>query len=201
MCIRDRGKPVIPICQPGQVIQVKNVLKSFLRNKLVKLLFPPVVVTNKRDLKKMFQRLQDLSLEYGEDVNEEDNDDEAIHTKSRSYCRNKKAENSKKKSPKSNKKPKRKKQKFFTSWFTWGISITIGISFGCCVTYFVTAAYEHQTVKSLSLRPSISVSYTHLDVYKRQPFEWVVLEILLKWDDLFQYQIYSFSNSHKSPLE
>ena len=91
----SQGKPVIPICQPGQVIQVKNVLKSFLRNKLVKLLFPPVVVTNKRDLKKMFQRLQDLSLEYGEDVNEEDNDDEAIHTKSRSYCRNKKAENSK----------------------------------------------------------------------------------------------------------
>nr|5WLP_A Chain A, Autophagy-related protein 32 [Saccharomyces cerevisiae S288C] len=63
----SQGKPVIPICQPGQVIQVKNVLKSFLRNKLVKLLFPPVVVTNKRDLKKMFQRLQDLSLEYGED--------------------------------------------------------------------------------------------------------------------------------------
>lgn len=159
----SQGKPVIPICQPGQVIQVKNVLKSFLRNKLVKLLFPPVVVTNKRDLKKMFQRLQDLSLEYGEDVNEEDNDDEAIHTKSRSYCRNKKAENSKKKSPKSNKKPKRKKQKFFTSWFTWGISITIGISFGCCVTYFVTAAYEHQTVKSLSLRPSILASLLSLD--------------------------------------
>lgn len=47
----------------------------------------------------MFQRLQDLSLEYGEDVNEEDNDDEAIHTKSRSYCRNKKSRKLKKRNP------------------------------------------------------------------------------------------------------
>ncbi|QHS73876.1 mitophagy protein ATG32 [Saccharomyces paradoxus] len=159
----SQGKPIIPICQPGQVIQVKNVLKSFLRNKLVKLLFPPVVVANKRDLKKMFQRLQDLSLEYAEDVNEEGNDDEGIRAKSRSYYRNKKADSSKRKSPKSNKKPKKKKQRFFTSWFSWGISITIGISFGCCVTYFVTAAYEHQTVKSLNLRSSIFASLLSLD--------------------------------------
>lgn len=157
----SQGKPIIPICQPGQTIQVKNVLKSFLRNKLIKLLFPPVVVTNRKDLKKMFQRLQDLSLEYAEDENEEGDDDET--TKSRSYYRYKKANNSKRKSPKSNKKPKKKKQRFFTSWFTWGISITIGISFGCCVTYFVTAAYDHQTVKSLSLRSSLLTSMLSLD--------------------------------------
>ncbi|CAI4064362.1 mitophagy protein ATG32 SKDI_09G0240 [Saccharomyces kudriavzevii IFO 1802] len=163
----SQGKPIIPICQPGQTIQVKNVLKSFLRNKLIKLLYPPVVVTNRRDLKKMFQRLQDLSLEYAEDGDndDEDNDDEIIHTNSRSYYRNKKANSSKKKSFKSNKKPKKKKQRSLTRWFTWGVSITIGISFGCCVTYFATAAYDHQTGKSFNLRSSILTSLLSLDSY------------------------------------
>ncbi|EJS43341.1 ecm37p [Saccharomyces arboricola H-6] len=160
----SQGKPIIPICQPGQTIKVKNVLKSFLKNKLIKLLYPPVVVTNRRDLKKMFQRLQDLSLEYMEDENgDEDDDDEIIRTTSRPYYRNKKACNSKNKSSKSNKKSKKKKGRSLTRWFTWGVSITIGISFGCCVTYFVTTAYDHQTAKYFNLRSSILTSLLSLE--------------------------------------
>lgn len=162
-----QGKPIIPICQPGQTIQVKNVLKSFLKNSLIKLLYPPVVATNRKDLKKMFQRLQDLSLEYVEDEKnedeDEDNDDEIIQPYSRSYYRSKKGGSSKKKSSKSNKKSKKKKQRSSTRWFTWGVSITIGISFGCCVTYFVTAAYDHQTIRSLNSRSSFFASFLSLD--------------------------------------
>ncbi|CAI4065484.1 hypothetical protein SUVZ_09G0230 [Saccharomyces uvarum] len=162
-----QGKPIIPICQPGQTIQVKNVLKSFLKNSLIKLLYPPVVATNRKDLKKMFQRLQDLSLEYVEEEKnedeDEDNDDEIIQTNSRSYYRNKKGGSSKKKSSKSNKKSKKKKQRSSTRWFTWGVSITIGISFGCCVTYFVTAAYDQQTIRSFNSRSSLLASLLSLD--------------------------------------
>lgn len=162
-----QGKPIIPICQPGQTIQVKNVLKSFLKNSLIKLLYPPVVVTNRKDMKKMFERLQDLSLEYVQDENnegqDEDNDDETIQTYSRSYNRNKRAGSSKRKSSKSSKKSKKKKQRSSTKWFTWGVSITIGISFGCCVTYFVTAAYDHQTIRSFNSRSSLLASFLSLD--------------------------------------
>ncbi|CCH61262.1 hypothetical protein TBLA_0E02090 [Henningerozyma blattae CBS 6284] len=54
-------KPIIPICEKGQINEVKNILKPYIKTKDLSLLYPPIVGTNRDGMNTLYLHLNDLS--------------------------------------------------------------------------------------------------------------------------------------------
>lgn len=149
VCQCTPTRPVIPVCQTGQHQQVRNVLESLLKSKLISLLYPPVVISNHSDLNNMFKFLQDLSRTISDNSDDEDEDCELDKQVKKSYLRKKKKTTSVDRS-----KPRRKKNRDerLSKWVLWGISLTVGVGVGYCVSYFASSALISMNIKTI---PSI----------------------------------------------
>lgn len=146
VCQCTPTRPIIPICQTGQRQQVKNVLGSLLKSKLISLLYPPVVISNHSDLSNMFRFLQDLSKTISD--NSDNDDDESVGDDTRmkkSYQRKKKRATSNEKS----RPRKRTREERINRWILWGISLTVGVGVGYCMSYFVSSTWISVTTKSI----------------------------------------------------
>lgn len=152
VCQCTPTRPVIPVCQTGQHQQVRNVLESLLKSKLITLLYPPVVISNHSDLNNMYRFLQDLSKTISDNSGEEDDDEEdreLVDKKmKKSHQRKKKRASSYDKSS----KPRKRKYKGtrINKWIVWGVSLTVGVGVGYCMSYFVSSGLIPLSVKSIA---------------------------------------------------
>ncbi|QLL34850.1 hypothetical protein HG536_0H02250 [Torulaspora globosa] len=160
VCQCTPTRPIIPVCQTGQHQQVRNVLESLLKNKLISLLYPPVVISNHSDLNNMFRFLQDLSRTISDNSDDEDEECEVTKQAKKSYQRKKKKLPSHDKS-----KPRRRKDRDerVSKWVLWGISLTVGVGVGYCMSYFASSALVSMNVKSM---PSIDGGGDNLVVFE-----------------------------------
>lgn len=154
VCQCTPTRPIIPVCQTGQHQQVRNVLESLLKNKLISLLYPPVVISNHSDLNNMFRFLQDLSRTISDNSDDEDEECDVTKQVKKSYQRKRKKLLSHDKS-----KPRRRKDRDerLSKWILWGLSLTVGVGVGYCMSYFASSALVSMSVKSM---PSIDGSGT-----------------------------------------
>lgn len=141
-------RPIIPVCQTGQHQQVRNVLDSLLKSKLISLLYPPVVISNHSDLNNMFRFLQDLSKTISDNSDDEaEESDVADNRLKKSYLRKKKrAGNYNRNKP----RRRRTKNEKFNKWILWGISLTVGVGVGYCMSYFASSALISMNAKNIA---------------------------------------------------
>lgn len=139
-------RPVIPVCQTGQHQQVRNVLESLLKSKLISLLYPPVVISNHSDLNNMFRFLQDLSRTLSDNSDEDDEEYEVDKRAKKPVQRKKK-----KPTPCDKSRPRKRKQRDerLSKWILWGISLTVGVGVGYCMSYFASSALISMNIKSI----------------------------------------------------
>lgn len=144
-------RPVIPVCQTGQHQQVRNVLESLLKSKLISLLYPPVVISNHSDLNNMYRFLLDLSKTIS-DNSEDDEDEEERELLDKkikkSHQRKKKRAGSYDKTDKPRKR--RSKDTKINKWIVWGISLTVGVGVGYCMSYFASSGLISMSAKSIA---------------------------------------------------
>lgn len=150
ICQCNPNRPVIPVCQTGQRQQVRNLLESLLKNRLVSLLYPPVVASNQPDLLGMFRFLQELSKTVSDnsDMDAEESDGNSKRLK-RSVQRKKKKlfESSTEKNSRSRKKNTGNEK--VNRWIFWGVSLTLGVGFGYCISHFLSSTWISLTTKPL----------------------------------------------------
>lgn len=132
-------KPIIPICQPGQRIRVKNILKSFLKNDAITLWYPPVTIANEKSMEKLFKHTVKLvnKLENEEDVLSLSTSDKSLSDETSGYRKNNRR-----------KKHGGKPSTNYSKWITWGISLTIGVSIGYYATYMITTTLLYGKAES-----------------------------------------------------
>lgn len=149
ICHSSPVRPIIPICQTGQRQQVKNVLNSMSKSKLISLLYPPVVASNHSDLNKMYKFLHDLSKSLSDNSeNEYDESDIQEQEAKKSFSRKRKKLSSTGKHNKDGKDIGKGEK--MNRWVVWGISLTVGVGIGYFMSYFVSSAWISVTTKSLS---------------------------------------------------
>ncbi|QLQ81967.1 hypothetical protein HG537_0G02210 [Torulaspora globosa] len=191
VCQCTPPRPIIPVCQTGQHQQVRNVLESLLKNKLISLLYPPVVISNHSDLNNMFRFLQDLSRTISDNSDDEEEDCEITKQVKKSYQRKKKKLPSHDKS-----KPRRRKDRDerLSKWILWGISLTVGVGVGYCMSYFASSAWISMNVKSM---PSIDGSGTgdNLVVFEHSPLS--IGEYDQDLENPFAHALYLFKQTLK----
>ena len=66
----DGGPPLIVLYYNDQRVQVKNIIKSFLRKHLITLYYPPIDIENDEELNKLFHHIK-LSLSNGRQMNKD----------------------------------------------------------------------------------------------------------------------------------
>ncbi|GAV55644.1 hypothetical protein ZYGR_0AY00360 [Zygosaccharomyces rouxii] len=150
VCQCNPNRPVIPVCQSGQRQQVRNLLESLLKNRLVSLLYPPVVINDQSDLSGMFRFLQELSKTVSDnsDMDAEESNNGAKRLK-RSIQRKKKKfiDTSAEKSGRPHKK--RHSNDKVNRWVFWGVSLTLGVGVGYCISHFVSSTWVSLTTNPL----------------------------------------------------
>ncbi|AQZ13951.1 ATG32 (YIL146C) [Zygosaccharomyces parabailii] len=148
VCQCNPSRPIIPVCQPGQRQQVRNLLESLLKNRLISLLYPPVVANNQSDLLSMFRFLQELSQTLSDNSGTDDDDSDGEDRKFRRYSQRKKKkflEASERTRP----RKKRERRDKVHRWVLWGISLTLGVGVGYYVSHFVSSAWVSLTTGAL----------------------------------------------------
>lgn len=151
VCQCASTRPVIPVCQTGQHQQVRIVLESLLKSKLISLLYPPVVISNHSDLNNMYRFLLDLSKTISDNSEDEEDEEERepVDKKlKKSHQRKKKRMSSHDKTDKPRKR--RSKDTRLNKWVVWGISLTVGVGVGYCMSYFASSGLISMSAKSIA---------------------------------------------------
>lgn len=149
ICHSSASRPIIPVCQTGQLQQVKNLLSSMTKSKLISLLYPPVVVSNHLDLNGMYKFLQDLSKTLSDNSDYDDDESDAQNEIPRkSSSRKKRRLNATGKHHKGDKEVEKSER--LNKWVIWGISLTVGVGIGYFMSYCVSSTWISVTGKSIS---------------------------------------------------
>ncbi|KAL3229164.1 Autophagy-related protein 32 [Nakaseomyces bracarensis] len=129
--------PIIPICESEQRTKVKNILKTFLKNQMIVLMYPPVTISNDYDMGKMFQYTKKLVAKIKR--KEVTGCEEIAFANNTGGGYDSLEKRTKyKKNPKKRRKYRKPPNYPYGKWLTWGISLTIGVSLGYCATYIIT---------------------------------------------------------------
>lgn len=211
VCQCNPSRPIIPICQPGQRQQVRNLLESLLKNRLVSLLYPPVVANNQSDLLSMFRFLQELSKTLSDNSDTDDDESDNNNRKSRRYSQRKKKkilEASERTRP----RKKRERRDKVHRWVLWGVSLTLGVGVGYYVSHFVSSAWislttgalgpvdPHSVNKNLLVFGGQEIKLGDLDVDSDNPFGHALFlfkQALKQWN----WAVKQFLSRHLSCVE
>ncbi|CAR29352.1 hypothetical protein ZYGR_0AD00320 [Zygosaccharomyces rouxii] len=195
VCQCNPNRPVIPVCQSGQRQQVRNLLESLLKNRLVSLLYPPVVVNNQPDLLGMFRFLQELSKTVSDnsDMDAEEPNNGSKRLK-RSLQRKKKKfiETSAERNGRPHKK--RHNNEKVNRWVLWGVSLTLGVGVGYCISHLVSSTWISLTTNPLGPVDPESVS-KDLFVFDRQELK--LGEMDMDSDHPFGHALFLFKQALK----
>ncbi|CCF57872.1 hypothetical protein KAFR_0D02250 [Kazachstania africana CBS 2517] len=154
-------RPLIAICEKDAFLQCKNVLKSYLRNDLITLLYQPFVISNTEELDRMLVFLKETSIKFYEQaynpkiqIKEKVPNDgnrnaptSSDLTLSKDRVKNDKHRHTKgdgsggsKKGNEHDRKPKENEE--YNKWIIWGISLSIGVGIGYCISYFGSSPWS-----------------------------------------------------------
>ncbi|CCC70913.1 hypothetical protein NCAS_0G00260 [Naumovozyma castellii] len=173
--------PIIPICQPGQKIKVKSILKYFLKNNFVTLLSPIIIINDERALLKMFKTMQSISKTVisasssttSSDNEEEESSDPSMNDKvidvktiKESMMSSQKKKNKKKHHNNRRKEHVRSSSTSFfkNKWVVWSISLTVGAGMGYIISYCVFNSSKRLPLEKIAhqTRPGPLSSLIHL---------------------------------------
>ncbi|SMN17909.1 similar to Saccharomyces cerevisiae YIL146C ATG32 Mitochondrial-anchored transmembrane receptor that interacts with the autophagy adaptor protein [Maudiozyma saulgeensis] len=174
--VSQKVKNNIPIAaitlDSDNLLQIKNVLNSYLRRGLINVMYPPIVLSNDKEVKKLFSFLSSLEEKFikqqGTTIREKrvsssvyvytshSSSDYSDSSESRGSISNKrlkrlqyqngnkineyilshqeKKDRTKRKQNKSSKH--RYKSVTENKWFIWGVSLSVGVGVGYCLSYF-----------------------------------------------------------------
>lgn len=150
VCQCNPNRPVIPVCQSGQRHQVRNLLDSLLKNQLISLLYPPVVINNQSDLLGMFRFLQELSKTVSDNS---DQDAEESYSGSKRLKRSIQRRKKKFVDASSEREGRSHKERAngdkVNRWVIWGVSLTLGVGVGYCISHFISSTWISLTTNPL----------------------------------------------------
>lgn len=112
------GKAIIPICQRGQKQQLASSLEPFVKAKKIRLMFQPTVMSNHQEIHKLLRYLHRLSTEIDSGYETDE-----THLKVR----------------KRKKTHKKKSKGTSNRWVIWGLSLTVGVGIGCCISFILSS--------------------------------------------------------------
>lgn len=169
--VSQKIKDSIPITtvtvENDNFIQIKNVINSYLKKKLIDLMYPPFMLSNQMELMKLLNLLAksdkafvEQQIENGavEEVTDEwdsySSTDSEYSYSSADSTTNKRIKKmqyqngnkitrylegkhtlKKSKKPKKHRKNK-EKSIILNRWFIWGVSLSVGVGIGYCISYF-----------------------------------------------------------------
>lgn len=172
--------PIIPVCESDQRLKVKNILKTFLKNEMIELMYPPVTISDEKQMNKLFQYTKKLVKKI---INKETLrcEENQFFNGAPSVCKTAgNVDDRPKKTPKKKRKHCSNPTYCYGKLLTWGISLTIGVSIGYCATYIITTTLfygaantdslkgvgvTHKVLAAFASRTSINSSIIHSDDY------------------------------------
>lgn len=135
-----KGKPIVAICEPDQRIQVKNIIKPFVKKKFVTLLHQPISGKNDKEIEKMFEYLRGMSIEFESQLQSDEKSSSCLSSISK--CNSLSSGKKKKLTKRKERRAKNSKKDWrYRKWIFWGVSITVGVGVGYFISFFISSSW------------------------------------------------------------